>query len=115
LRLKARRASDIFLSVTRYHVKLKLASWLLAAAFLAIQAIAFAHEIKHDLHQHDSTCALHVYADHLGKAPTASTGFALVVLPDATFVSPDTVAIHASPAVGYHSRAPPLSSIVVVA
>ena len=90
-----------------------LASWLLAAVFVAVQAIAFAHEIKHDLHQHDASCALHFYAEHLGKAPTSAVGFVAIVIPGESPVRSEAGDASTSASVSYQSRAPPVSSAVV--
>lgn len=86
-----------------------LATWFAALAFLAIQAIVLAHEVKHDLHQHDAACALHFYAEHLGKTPTSHLATVAIVVSDETPAPPGTVAASAPRAPGYHTRAPPAS------
>lgn len=96
--------------MTRRSAKSKLISWLLAAAFLAIQAIALAHEIKHDLRQHnDATCVLHLYTKHHGPATTDAALYATPIPCDAP-PPPPGARVRTAPTLGYHTRAPPLPS-----
>jgi hypothetical protein len=103
---------EVVSSMSERHKK-KFTAWLATVAFLAIQTIAFAHEIKHDLHQHDASCALHVYVEQVGKVPTGDIAFVAVVLPDAVLIALDVAIALASPAPLYRTRAPPSSSTIV--
>ena len=88
---------------------LRFLPWLLAAVFLSVQAIALAHEIKHDLRQHDDgACVLHLHAKH-GK-----DGLAAGTQPPAPATSVqqfDPIAPALLPSariLGYRTRAPPV-------
>lgn len=94
------------------HIR-RFSVWLAAVAFLAIQTVAFAHEIKHDLHQHDASCALHVYAEQVGKLPAADVAFVAVILPDVVPIAEPITLTVAPSAPRYLSRAPPLSSLAI--
>lgn len=84
--------------------------WLLAVAFLAVQALAFAHELQHDLQQHDDpSCVLHLHTKHAGH-PAATVAPIVAALPDAIVPAAASGAIAATPILGYRTRAPPLSS-----
>lgn len=92
-------------------VKLRRLAALAAAAFLAAQAAALAHEFDHALHKHNAPCALHLYADHLGKSPPAASGVSLpaTVAEDRPPVAPDVCASR-TPLSTLRARAPPAFS-----
>ena len=95
----------------RRRAKNGLAPWLLAVMLLAVQALSFAHELQHDLKQHDDTsCVLHVHTKHVGH-PSADV--TLVVLAPTRDAAPETLSTErgAAPVLGYRTRAPPLSSV----
>lgn len=84
---------------------------LAAIVFLAIQTIALAHEIEHDLAQHDEPgCGLHLYISHFGKASAALP--IIVVAPlSALYLAASFPQMPQAPRVlGYRGRAPPLSA-----
>lgn len=81
---------------------------LAAIVFLAIETIALAHEIEHDLDQHDEpTCALHLYVGHVGDTPIAAVSVNVVPMPNNFLLSPDVAAPAAIPRLAYRGRAPP--------
>ena len=93
------------------HRTRRILVWSLAVTFLAIETLALAHEIQHDLRQHESSCALHIYAGELGKTPTAVSGVALANTVQEFYSIPISGPIFSLPALGYHVRAPPSSSV----
>src|SRR5688572_1458748 len=53
---------------------------LIGAALLLVTAVAAAHELEHALDQHDEpACALHLLAEHAGKAVAADVTVAPIV------------------------------------
>lgn len=92
-------------------VQPKFLPWLLALAFLAVQAAAFAHELQHDLRQHgDASCVLHLHAKQAGQ-PAPGPFFVPVRAAPAPSRRPAAVAVSAPPALGYRTRAPPRASV----
>jgi hypothetical protein len=84
---------------------------LASIAFLAIEAIALAHEIEHDLEQHnESSCALHLYIGHAGTTPNAVVGVDAHPLPDSFLPSPAVATPVTTPRLAYRGRAPPALS-----
>ena len=78
-----------------------------AIALLAIGTIALAHEIEHDLGNHDEpSCPLHLYVSNVGAA-AGEAGH----VPVADLATPDPAAAIATPQtalrLGYRGRAPP--------
>jgi hypothetical protein len=53
---------------TRCALRQHILRLLLALVLLGAQIAAIAHEFDHALGNHASVCALHVFADHAGKA-----------------------------------------------
>src|SRR5581483_466185 len=100
--------------MNRRGTKSHLALWLFAVAFLAIQTITLAHEIKHDLHQHDDkACVLHLHTKDHGQAAAHIAPFAILAPCEAP--APVTVAsVGTAPTLGYHTRAPLLPSVDIV-
>lgn len=91
-----------------YTPKIKIQSWLLAIAFLAVQAIALAHEIKHDLQQHnDPSCVLHLHAKQSGDTPSAQLRLTAPLAFDTALFTHETRPLVARWALPYKSRAPP--------
>lgn len=88
-----------------------LAPWLLAVVLLAVQTFAYAHELQHDLKQHDDTsCVLHLHAKQAGQ-PTADAAL-VVVAPIRTERLPTAGAVpYPARVLGYRTRAPPHSSV----
>lgn len=92
-------------TVTRYSMKRmsSLRSWrspsrlLLALVFVFAQAAAAAHEFAHVSQQHQGACALHVFADQLGKTVNS--------------VSTPGIAAGVDSPIGYRLHAVRLSSI----
>lgn len=87
-------------------------AWLFAVAFVSVQAIALAHEVKHDLRQHDdASCVLHLQAKSAGG--NAQTTVLLMPFFTGTGTLPASDAAIDLPLRpnGYDSRAPP--SVVV--
>lgn len=97
------------IEMARPKVQRKFVLWLLAAAFFALQTAALAHELQHDLRQHnEAACALHLHAEQTGQAAAGSPLPVAVVLDNApTRLAPAQV--HASAALAYYTRAPPVS------
>jgi hypothetical protein len=84
-------------------------AWFLAVAFLAIQAIALAHELKHDLRQHDdSSCVLHLYTKHAGGKLNAGSLLPTLYTASESPTFPDTTILVSTSALGYRTRAPPV-------
>jgi hypothetical protein len=71
------------------------------------QTAAAVHEYQHTLHAHDAPCALHVFADHHDKAPTAKAPTPALdfqpVRAGATLLS----SCHRPATFAYRERAPP--------
>ena len=89
----------------------RLIPWLLAMVFLAVQAIAFTHELQHDLRVHaDPSCLLHLQAQ---QTHHTAAGIALPVVAAAPDVpsSPPTANTGIAPVLGYQTRAPPSSFV----
>lgn len=83
----------------------------MAAAFLAAQAIAFAHELQHDLRLHDDpSCLLHLHTQQTNHAP-ADTALPIVVAARDAPPPPPTAAVGIAPVLGYQTRAPPSSFV----
>jgi hypothetical protein len=77
-------------------------------ALLAIESIALAHEIEHDLGQHDEpTCALHLFVSNFGKSAADGFSIACAVVPAEFDVVPRSAAPSLALVLGYHGRAPP--------
>ncbi|HEX9813191.1 MAG TPA: hypothetical protein VGA88_14045 [Burkholderiales bacterium] len=77
--------------------------------FLSVQAIALAHEIKHDLRQHDDgACVLHLHAKHAGDGLAAGTQAPAVVLSAQQFSPGAPAIVRGAPTLGYRTRAPPV-------
>lgn len=88
----------------------RLAPWLLAVVLLAAQTLALAHEIKHDLRQHDdASCVLHLHSKHHGQAATAMA-LSGAIVPHAAPVLLAVTQPRAVAPLGYRTRAPPLFS-----
>jgi len=84
-------------------------AWLLAVALLAIQAIALAHEIKHDLRQHDdSACVLHLYTKHAGGKLNADSLLPALYTANENPACVDAGMPVSAPSLGYRTRAPPV-------
>jgi len=89
-------------------------SLLLAVALFALLltgATALAHEIKHDLHQHDdASCVLHLHANQTDKVISAAP-FVVPLSPrhltPASFPAASFCGRNTAP---FHARAPPSSS-----
>lgn len=93
----------------RSRTKSRLIPLLLAAAFLAVQAVALAHEINHDLRQHnDASCVLHLYSKHAGGSPAATFLLAPPLIAAHVALAPATTLPFSPPALGFQSRAPPV-------
>lgn len=89
----------------------RFAPWLLAAVLLTVQALTFAHELQHDLHQHDDpSCVLHLHLKQTGHPPAA-----IALLPSSAShdMAPAAACTEAAaaPVLGYRTRAPPLTSV----
>jgi Co/Zn/Cd efflux system component len=84
--------------------------WLAATALLLVTTSAIAHEVEHDIGQHqDPACALHALADHAGNVlPTVAT--VLTAAPQAT-LTPDLppFLLPRAAALSFRARAPPVS------
>jgi hypothetical protein len=108
--LKSKPAKDIVNRVMLTRGKqLRLVPWLLAAALIAVQALAFAHELQHDLKQHDdASCVLHLHTKHAGH-PSPTLTLPAAAVPHAIVAPAVSVHIDAAPALGYRTRAPPFS------
>jgi hypothetical protein len=77
--------------VTPRRLQPRWIAWLLATAFIAIQAIALAHELKHDLRQHDdASCVLHLQTKSGGGNSPAAELLAPVQIGAGTLPSTDT-------------------------
>lgn len=86
-------------------------AWLLAAAFVAVTNAALAHELKHELKQHDEiACALHLYSGHHGKAAAPCRAPLPVATSDAPATATPAGFRSATVALGYRGRAPPPAS-----
>lgn len=97
--------------MTERRAKPGFVPWLLAVALLAVQALTFAHELQHDLHQHDDpSCVLHLHTKHAGH-PSADVALVVVAASRALAPSTESGAIDTTPVLGYRTRAPPLSSV----
>lgn len=95
--------------MTQRRLSPKVVFWLLAAVLLAAQAMAFAHELQHDLRLHnDAACVLHLHAQQAGQ-PAAEAFVALAPGPVAPPPPRATAQFRAPIALGYHTRAPPSS------
>lgn len=89
-----------------------LTGLLAGAALLFVTTQAAVHDIEHDLNQHDEpTCALHLLADHAGKALIAVT-------PDVSTPPYRPVAVsgvaRSAPRLhvtSFRARAPPVSAV----
>lgn len=85
--------------------------FVVAIMFLAAQTAAAAHELQHALHHHENpSCAMHLYADHVGKAPSDVVA---VSLPRQLHDAPAArvlVLVPTTTALGYYTRGPPRSS-----
>lgn len=93
----------------RRRTRSRLVPWLCATVFLALQAVALAHELTHDLRQHnDAACVLHLHAKQSGAPAAAQALFAPVFVADPTLAPGDSVVPFSLPALGYRPRAPPL-------
>ena len=91
---------------TRRHPS--LFALLATIAFLALETMALAHEIEHDLAQHsEPTCALHLYVGHAGTTPVATASIDVHLLPDSFLPPPAVAAPKATPRLAYRGRAPP--------
>lgn len=64
--------------------------------------MAIAHEVEHDLYQHDEPCALHDLVDHSGKSLAAH-----LALPVSSFIDVTPIA---AASYGKISHSPPLYS-----
>jgi hypothetical protein len=81
-------------------------------ALLVLQTAAFAHEIEHDLEQHDEpTCALHLYTGQAGKTAASDLGLPVAVTSTFYTVIPSPRAPQTQFVAGYRGRAPPLLTI----
>ena len=79
-----------------------------AIAFIAVESIALAHEIEHDLGHHDEpACALHLYIGNADNAVADGIGLACAIVPVRFDVAPHSGARHSALVLGYHGRAPP--------
>jgi hypothetical protein len=86
-------------------------AFLVAAALLVVQTAAAAHELQHALHHDENpSCALHLYANHFGKAPTQAVVISLPLQPQEAPATRIRVVVCATPALGYYTRGPPRSS-----
>lgn len=85
-------------------------AWLFALAFIAVQAIALAHELKHDLRQHDdASCVLHLQAKSVGDNAPITVLLAPFYTGAGTLPASDAAIGMPLRPTGYHSRAPPSS------
>lgn len=88
-----------------------LIALLASLAFFAIGTIAMAHEIEHDLAQHDEpSCALHLYVGHAGTTPNATVSIDLRPLTDSFLLPPAVASPETAPRLPYYGRAPPALS-----
>jgi hypothetical protein len=86
----------------------KLLAVLGTIALLAIESIALAHEIEHDLGHHDEpACALHLYIGNAGNPVADGIGLACAIVPVRFDVPPHSGARYSTLVLGYHGRAPP--------
>jgi hypothetical protein len=86
-------------------------AFLVAAILLVAQTAAAAHELQHALHHHDNpSCAMHLFADHVGKAPSNVVAISLPrQLHDAPIARVPAF-VPATTALRYYTRGPPRSS-----
>lgn len=87
----------------------RLAAVLFALTLFAAAAAALAHEFDHVLHKHDAPCALHLYADHVGKSFAVHSTLALPEIGLAVAFPSTTVSFSCAQSVAYRIRAPPIS------
>ena len=86
-------------------------TFAVAAMLVFVQTVAAAHELQHALHpQENPTCALHLYADHVGKAPTSVVAISLPLQPPDAPIAREPVFVHVVTALRYYTRGPPCSS-----
>ncbi|MFL6713660.1 MAG: hypothetical protein ACJ8LN_12140 [Sulfurifustis sp.] len=112
LDLKTPGAGDIVRRVTKRRLTPRFFPWLFAMAFLAVQAITFVHELKHDLHQHDdTTCVLHLHTKHSGHVDSGIVWYASHG-PRESPPSLEIFTVRSTPAHSYDTRAPPFRSQV---
>jgi hypothetical protein len=85
--------------------------WLAAAAFLFVSVNAITHELEHALEHHDEpSCALHIFADHLGKPLASATFVVASAVHIAIRHTGREQAAASSFVIPFRSRAPPLSA-----
>ena len=91
-------------------LKLRLIRALLALSVAWVAGGALAHELDHQLHQHDLPCALYFYAGHLDGLTAA--GVAVPIASLQSNVAPLTALeqFFPRPAAPYAVRAPPRCS-----
>lgn len=78
--------------------------------FVFVQTVAAAHELQHALHPQDNpTCALHLYVNHIGKAPTSVVAISLPVQPVEAPIAREPAFVPAVTALRYYTRGPPRS------
>jgi hypothetical protein len=81
---------------------------LAALALLILQTAAFAHEIEHDLEQHDEpACALHLYTGQAGKPAGTDAIPIITITPTFYTVIPNPHAPRSQRLPAYRGRAPP--------
>lgn len=113
--LKTAGADDIVRRVTEHRSQSRFLPWLLALVFLAVQAITFAHELKHDLHQHDdASCVLHLHTKHSSHVAAGVAWYAAHATCESS-PSLDVTPARAASVRRYDTRAPPSPSSVSVA
>lgn len=86
-------------------------AFLIAATLLVVQTAAAAHELQHALH-HDNNplCAMHLFANHAGKAPTTAVVIPLPAPPHEAPIARVFAFDLPTIALGYYTRGPPSSS-----
>jgi hypothetical protein len=83
-------------------------AFMIAAMLVVAQTAAAAHELQHALHHHENpSCAMHLFADHVGKAPSTVVA---ISLPRQLHEAPITripAFVPATTALRYYTRGPP--------
>jgi hypothetical protein len=89
-----------------------LLSALAAVALLILQTVAIAHEVEHNLNQHDEpTCALHLYTGHAGH-PAYIDSDPLIVAPASIAAAPFVFFTTSRHVLAYRGRAPPRGAFI---
>ena len=87
---------------------IRFLSVLAAIALFAMESIALAHEIEHDLELHDEpSCSLHLYTASFAKVAGGEFCFTPTPVPESFDTTPTVATVHVTLALGYRGRAPP--------